>query len=93
MVKLITVACVSFILLTGCISNQPRVDVHEVSVVTTTEITPPPEDAWITPDLPIHNLTKDSSDADVAKAYATSVKILQQWGEKLRTYLEAYKHD
>jgi hypothetical protein len=76
----------------GC-SAKPRIDVREVYVPTPVEFPSPPTDAWNIPSLPIHNLDADTSPSDTVKAYAATVKILQEWGLKLQIYLEAYKHD
>lgn len=75
----------------GCAPTKQITVPVEVSLPVVVEPPQPPMDAFELLELPIHTITEQSTDEDVGKAYAVTVKILQGFVLKLQKYLEAYK--
>lgn len=92
MVKGIFVSVLLFMMV-GCASTKQISTPVEVLVPVPVAAPQPPEDAFDLPELPIHTLTEKSSDEDVVKAYAASIKILQGFILKIQKYLEIYRKD
>jgi len=72
-------AIISMALLVGCSSApkqpEPIVKTQVVEVPVSSTIVSPPTVTM--PELPIHNLTKDSTPKEVAEAYAKSIELLK----------------
>lgn len=78
------------IMLNACTTSRPKTIIKEVKIPIITECPAPPIDAFEKPELSIFLLKKNASPDEVAKAYADSVKKLQQWGIVLQEYLRGY---
>jgi predicted choloylglycine hydrolase len=74
------------LLLTGCASQETPA-VVKVPVAVSCPIPVLPK----APHLPIATLKPDSSPAEVMKAYAVSIELLQQYSHHLRTILLGYQ--
>jgi len=92
-IKNIALAAVLVFVLGACGTAPPKIEVREVLIPVAAQCPAPPAEAFERPWLPIHDLTDVSTNDEVVKAYALSVKELQTWGLTLEEYLRGYIPD
>ena len=90
----IIIAILAIVLISGCGSNPPKVEYKYVSKPVL--VCPPPADmnngemVPTRPKLAIFELTADSTDGEVARAYEITIKQLQGHTEVLQEIIDGY---
>lgn len=78
------------ILLAGCATQQPQIEIQEVKVAVTQKVVIEKPDR---PTLAISVLTDNSLSSDVVKAYAATVEQLLGYSKELESIIDAYNKE